>query len=105
MFARVTQFEIDTLRLSMEAGLERFLAVVLPRLKQQPGFEGVYVMHTPDGKGELLTLWSSEEAAQSTLASGFWGEQVSEFVTFMRQAPGREHYEVVYAEAPREVAA
>lgn len=100
MFARVTQFEIDTVRLSLKDGLSRFKEFVVPHLEAQPEFEGVFVLWTPEGKGELMTLWASEDAAEATLTSGFWGEQVAEFVTFMRQAPGREHYEVVYSRLP-----
>jgi heme-degrading monooxygenase HmoA len=93
-------FEIDTVRISLAEALERFRAVVLPRLRQQPGFQGVRVMHNPDGRGLLVSLWETEAAAQATIESGFYDEQVAEFVTVMRQPPGRDHYEVVYTEEP-----
>jgi hypothetical protein len=32
------------------------------------------------------------------LKSGFYDEQVSEFTMFLRQPPGRQHYEVVFQE-------
>jgi heme-degrading monooxygenase HmoA len=98
MFARVTLFEIDTTRLPLQEGEQIFMEKVLPRVRQQDGFRGVYLMRTPEGKGMVLTLWESEEAAQRGIQSGFYQEQVGTFVTFMRQAPGREQYEVVVAD-------
>jgi len=55
-------------------------------------------MDTPEGKGMLLSLWESEEAASTSISTGFYNEQVQKFLMFLRQAPGREHYEVVYWE-------
>jgi heme-degrading monooxygenase HmoA len=105
MFARVTQFEIDTVRISLDDALARFTEHVVPVLKRQPGYEGGYVMRTPEGSGMLFTLWSTAAAADAAVASGFYDEQIATFTTFMRQTPGREQYEVVYAEAPATVSA
>jgi heme-degrading monooxygenase HmoA len=98
MFARVTLFEIDTMRLPLQEGERLFAEQVLPRVRAQDGFRGLYLMRTPEGKGMVLTLWESEQAAQSGVESGFYQEQVAKFVTFMRQPPGREHYEVTLVE-------
>jgi heme-degrading monooxygenase HmoA len=73
---------------------------VAPRLRAQPGYAGLFVMRTEEGKGMVLTLWETEEAASRGLETGFYQEQVARFVTFMRQPPGREHYEVTRAELP-----
>jgi heme-degrading monooxygenase HmoA len=100
MFGRTTLFEIDTLRISLEEAERVFLQEVVPRIRQQPGYKGLYVMRTSEGKGVVLTLWESEEAAQSGIESGYYQEQLSRFVTFMRQPPGRDQYEVILAEAP-----
>jgi hypothetical protein len=105
MFARVTLFEIDTTRLPLQEGEQLFTEQVLPRVRQQAGFRGVYLMRTPEGKGMVLTLWESEEAAERGIESGFYQEQVGTFVTFMRQPPGREQYEVVLAEVASDIAA
>jgi heme-degrading monooxygenase HmoA len=105
MFARATLFEVDTLRMPLDQAERLFTEQVLPLIEHQPGFAGLYVMRTPEGKGMVLTLWESEQAAQSGIESGYYQEQVSKFVTFMRQPPGREHYEVIVAEVPARTSA
>ena len=102
MFARATMFEIDTLRASVEDATRLFDEQVAPLIEQQPGFAGMYVMLTPEGKGMVLTLWANEQAAQSGVESGYYEEQIARFVTFVRQAPGREHYEVIRAKLASE---
>lgn len=104
MFARVTLFEVDTLRTRIEDAERLFDDQVLPLLEQQPGFAGYYIMRTPEGKGIVLSLWNNERAAQSGVESGYDQEQVAKFVTFMRQPPGREHYEVTRAKIAPEAA-
>jgi len=104
MFARVTLFEIDTLRIPIQDAEKLFDEQVVPLLQQQPGFSGFYVMRTPEGKGMVLSLWSTEHAAQSGIESGYYQQQLAKFVTFMRQPPGREHYEVVRAQISPEAA-
>jgi len=98
MQARVTLFEIDTLRIGLADALEVFKERVLPRLHQQPGCEGVMALETPEGKGMLISFWSSPEAADEAVKSGFYDEQVGEFTMFMRQPTDRQHYEVVFQE-------
>jgi heme-degrading monooxygenase HmoA len=100
MYARVTPFEIDTIRIPLADAERLFDDQVVPKLRQQPGLAGFYVMRTPEGKGLVITLWDTEEAANAGLDSGYYAEQVAHFVTFMRQAPGRDHYEVIRAQAP-----
>jgi len=104
MFARITQFEIDTVRISLEEALARFKEMILPEVRNQPGYLGVYVLQTPEGKGALVSLWSSKEAAQGGVESGYYDEQVAKFLMFTRQPPGRDHYEVVFAEGDGVVA-
>ncbi len=100
MFARITLFEIDTLRISLDDALERFKELVVPEARKREGYEGLYVMRTPEGKGLIVSLWASEEAATAGIASGYYEEQVAKFLTLYHAPPGREHYEVVFAEAP-----
>lgn len=101
MFARVTQFEIDTLRISLPDALSRFRELIVPALETRPGYLGAYAMHTQEGKGILLTFWETEEAATSGVESGFYDDQVAKFVMFTRQPPGRDHYEVVFSQVPQ----
>ena len=100
MFARITLFEIDTLRISLDDALERFKELVVPEARKREGYKGIYVMRTPEGKGLVMSLWASEEAAAAGIASGYYEEQVAKFVTLFRAPAGRENYEVVFAEAP-----
>ena len=100
MFARVTLFEIDTLRISLDSAEERFKEMVLPAMRKQEGYEGVYLMRTPEGKGLVMSLWISQEAAVAGVESGFYDEQLAKFISLFRAPPGREHYQVVVAEAP-----
>ncbi len=98
MHARVTQFEIDTLRKSMSEAMAVFQERVLPRLRAHPECDGVMALSTPEGKGLLLSFWETAEAADNAISSGFYDDQVAEFTMFLRQPPGREHYEVLLQE-------
>ncbi len=100
MFARVTIFDIDTLRISVDDALELFKKLVVPEAKKLDGYKGMYVIRTPEGKGLIVSFWTTKEAAMGGVSSGYYDEQVKKFVTFYRSPPGREHYEVVYAEPP-----
>lgn len=100
MHARVTYFDIDTVVISMSRAVERFTEQILPVLRAQRGYLGMCVLDNAEGRGLLLSFWESEEAATAGLASGFYDEQVRKFVTFYRQTPGREQFEVALIEAP-----
>ena len=75
-----------------------FKQQIAPALREQEGFEGVYVLATQEGRALVMTLWESEEAMEAGLASGFYGEQVERFVTVFRSLPGRELYQVVHVD-------
>ena len=98
MYARVTQFDIDTVRIDMDAALDRFKDLILPALRRQAGYRGVYALHTEEGEGLLISLWDSSEAASAGLASGFYDEQISKFVSFYKEPPGRQQYLVAFDE-------
>ena len=100
MFARVTLFEIDTLRMSLDNALEQFKELIVPEARKQEGYQGMYVMRTSEGKGLIMSLWASEEAAVTGVTSGYYDEQVAKFMTVFRTPPGREHYEVIFTDAP-----
>lgn len=100
MYSRVTLLEFDPIRFDVGATLQQFEELVLPELQTQPGYEGALVLANDDAKGMVLTLWASKEDADVGLASGFWAAQVERFVTLFAAPPGREGYEVVYADTP-----
>ena len=100
MFARLTLLEIDTVLVSMDEALDHFQRDVAPRLREQPGYRGVFVLSTPEGRGALLSLWETEQQAAIEGDHHFYGEALESFATFFRSAPGRERYEVVYVDEP-----
>jgi hypothetical protein len=98
MYSRVTLLEIDTLRTTIPAAVERFEELVLPGLREQDGYEGVVVLANPDGKALLVSVWEDEDAANAS--AGFASHALDEFATMFRLPPGREGYDVVLAEMP-----
>lgn len=100
MVARATLAEVDVVRHSLSDTVEVFRSSVIPALRKQDGYEGSYVLTTPEGKALVLTFWASEEAADAGIASGHYAEQVAKFVTVYRTSPGRELYDVAVADAP-----
>lgn len=101
MFARVTTLEIDTVRVGVDEALARYREEFVPRLQEQEGYRGVIAFSTPEGKGLVITLWESEEAAKSTEGEeGFYSEIISSFMTVFAAPPGRDHYELVFSDVP-----
>ncbi len=100
MYSRVTLLEIDTLRVSVADALALFQERVLPRLREQEGYEGILVLGTREGKAMLVSLWASEGAAEATTETGFYAEALAEHAMLFRAPPGRERYEVLLAETP-----
>ena len=98
MYSRVLLLEIDTLRADVAEATELFRASVLPALHAQEGFEGALVLATPEGKGMILTLWATEQAAVE--AQSFGTEALERYMALFSAPPGRECYEVVCSELP-----
>ncbi|MEW6583558.1 MAG: hypothetical protein AB1416_12450 [Actinomycetota bacterium] len=101
MYSRVTQLEIDTLRIGVDEAAAVFRAEVLPRLREMAGYEGVLVLTTPEGRGIIVSLWETRDALEA--GSGFAAEQVARFMTLFAAPPGREHYQVALADLPGEL--
>src|SRR5580765_297700 len=101
MIARVTLAELDTVRMGLDDAIELYRENVLPSLHEHDGYEGGYVLATPEGKALALTFWATEVDAEAGLASGMYAANVEQFVTVFRSPPGRETYDVVVAEPPR----
>ena len=96
MYSRVTLLEIDTMRIDVDDATALFNDRVLPSLREQDGYEGVVVLATPEGKGMIITFWETEEGAQD--ASGFASAELERYVTMFKSPPGRELYEVAFAD-------
>ena len=101
MFARVTLLEIDTLRVSVEDALKLYEDDVMPGLREQPGYLGVYGLATPDGKALLMSFWDTAAHAE-TVENTWYSGVLDEFMTLFRSPPGRESYEVRIAEPPHQ---
>ena len=80
MYARVTQLEIDSLRIDVAEALELYKRDVVPSLEQQPGYCGALVLVTPEGKGQVTTLWQTEAQADASAGPGFYAEVLERFV-------------------------
>jgi hypothetical protein len=100
MHARTTQLEIDTVRVPVDDAVELFEAEVLPRLREQAGFLGVYVLANPDGKAMLISFWETAADADVSADAGWYPDVLAEYVTLFRAPPGRERYEVRTAVHP-----
>ena len=98
MYSRVTLLEIDTLRVDVEDVLREFEERILPNVRAMPGYEGVVVMVTPEGKGMVVSFWGSEEAVEASASLA--ASAAEEFVTVYRAPAGREHYRIAFAEMP-----
>jgi heme-degrading monooxygenase HmoA len=94
--------EIDTVRIPTETAVEVFKQEILAGLQKQPGYLGVLVMSTPFGRGALLSFWESEEAAEAGASSGWYPETLESYMTLFKSPPGRERYEVAFADLPAE---
>jgi heme-degrading monooxygenase HmoA len=103
MVARVTLAEIDTLRLPLADAVELYEESILPELRELEGYEGCYVLATPEGKAQAVTFWRDAETAEVGVASGTYAAQLQKYVAVFRAPPGRELYEVVVADAPAAV--
>lgn len=101
MYARLTQLEIDTLRIDTDAALEAYESVVVPDLRRQSGYAGLLVLANPEGTGAVITFWDTREQAEAASPVGFYAETLERFTTIFKSPPGRGRYEVRLAELPR----
>lgn len=98
MYSRVTLLEIDTMRIGVTEAVELFRTNVQPALSALPGYEGSTVLANPDGTGMIISYWATEDAVQS--AVGFATGKLERYVTLFKSPPGREHYQVAFADFP-----
>ena len=98
MYSRVTLLEIDVVRMDMADAVALFEREVLPALREQDGYAGVYVLVTDEGKGLIMSLWETEAAADA--ASAFATGALERHTMLFRAPPGRQHYRVAVADLP-----
>ena len=102
MYSRVTLLEIDTLRIDLDSALTLFRERVLPQLREHPGYEGVYVLTTPEGKALIMSLWETEEDAAGAQAR-VSDEELERYTMLFSSPPGREGYDVALVDVPTAV--
>ena len=101
MYARVTQFQVDPRDIDLDIAQGVFERLVVPEMRKQMGYQGSYLLRTPDGKGLLVALWESENAAVSSETNGFYAEQLGKLLPLLgRTPPERQYYEVAFADHP-----
>lgn len=98
MIARVTLLEVDAVRADVDEVLDLFRKEIMPQIQAQPGYQGMFVLSTPEGAGLLMSLWSDTASLEATapIASA----AIERFMTAFRAPPGREHYDVRIADVP-----
>jgi hypothetical protein len=101
MYARVTQLEIDTMRIDTDTAVGVYESEVVPDLRRQPGYAGVLVLANPEGTGTIITFWDTLEAAEDSSPTGFYAEVIEKFTTIFKSPPGRGRYEVRLVELPK----
>lgn len=100
MWARVTQLEIDTLRIDTDSAVRTYESEIVPDLRAQPGYAGVLVLANPEGTGTIITFWETLEQAETSGPTGFYADVLAKFTTIFKSPPGRGRYEVRFAELP-----
>lgn len=100
MYARVTQFNVDPKDIDLDIAQGVFERLVVPEMRKQPGYEGCYLLRTETGKGIVVALWESEDAAVSSEASGYYAEQLDKLMPLLGTAPQRDYYRVAFADHP-----
>ncbi|HEY2493752.1 MAG TPA: hypothetical protein VGI33_12705 [Paenibacillus sp.] len=52
---------------------------ILPLIRQQPGFIGVFLFVKPTGENFSISIWETEEDSNFNIESGWWMDQVRKF--------------------------
>jgi len=101
MYARVTQLEIDTMRIDTDTAVGVYESEVVPDLRRQPAYAGVLFLANPEGTGAVITFWDTLEAADASATTGFYADVLEKFTTIFKSPPGRGRYEVRLVELPK----
>lgn len=102
MIARVLEGEIDAVRMSLDDAVDVVRGSVVPALRGQEGYGGMYLLLTAEGKALAISLWATEEAAETGVVDSrpLYEDQIEKFTAIYRAPPGRETYRVALADTP-----
>ncbi len=93
MYARVVSGQYQSGK--MDEGVELFRNSLAPAARQQQGFKGLLgLVDRATGKGMSITLWETEADLKASEASGYYQQQLAQFVPLFSGSPQREVYEV-----------
>ena len=81
MYSRVTLFTLDAVRFRAPCRNRAPTSWVLPALRDQPGYEGVYVLVNPNGNGLVLSLWRRSRTHRRACVPASYAAQLDKFVT------------------------
>lgn len=102
MIARVLEGEIDAVRMSFDEAVDIVGSSVVPALRAQEGYGGMYLLLSDEGKAVAISLWTTEEAAEAgtTDSRPLYEDQIEKFTAIYQAPPGRETYRVALADTP-----
>ena len=102
MIARVLEGEIDAVRMSLDDAVDTVRSSVVPALRDQEGYGGMYLLLTDEGKALAISLWTNEEAAEAGTVDSrpLYENEIEKFAAIYRTPPGRETYRVALADTP-----
>jgi heme-degrading monooxygenase HmoA len=103
MIARVLVGEIDVVRTSLEDAVQVMRASVIPALREQDGYGGMYLLLTEEGKALAVSFWKTDEAAEAGIevSRRLYESQIEKFTAIYRSPPGRETYRVALTDTPQ----
>jgi heme-degrading monooxygenase HmoA len=102
MIARVLEGEIDAVRMSLDDAVDVVRSSVVPALREQKGYGGMYLLLPDEGKALAISLWTTEEAAEAGVVDSrpLYEDQIEKFTAIYQAPPGRETYRVALADTP-----
>jgi heme-degrading monooxygenase HmoA len=102
LIARVAVGEVDAVRTSMDDAVAVFRDAVVPAFRAQDGYGGCYLLVSDEGKALVVSLWETEDAADTGIAGGrsIFDEKIQRFSAVYRSPPGRETYRVAVTDTP-----
>lgn len=88
--------------LSLDHDVDVVRGSVVPALRDQEGYGGMYLLLADEGKALAISLWTTAEAAEAGTVDSrpLYEDQIETFTAIYRAAPDRETYRVALANTP-----
>jgi heme-degrading monooxygenase HmoA len=103
MIARVAVGEIDVVRTNLEDAVDVMRTSVVPALREQNGYQGMYLLLTEQGKALAVSFWKTDDAAEAGTETSrrLYEPEIEKFTAIYRSPPGRETYRLALVDTPR----